>query len=117
MDKKIPENIVDFLVNMLHQSDEFGYGEYIPDELLQSLYGKLDEQISSYLLAKLSNEKLTEYRTLKERGESAEGLDVFFMKNIPDYKDIMKKAYRDFYEGYLEQVKSEREQRLKVNGD
>lgn len=108
MEKEIPADIKEFLKNMLYLADEFNYGEPIPDGLMWELYTKLNEQISAYMLAKLSSEKLTEYRVLKEKNDPPEQLEVYLMKNIPDYKETMKKAYRDFYDSYIEQAHQNR---------
>ena len=111
MKKEIPEEIIKFIKNLLYAADEFGYGEEVPDGLLNELYVKLDERISTYLLAKMPADKIDEYRTIKDKGGSTEMLDVFLMRNIPDYKETMKSAYKDFYDNYLEES---RERRLGV---
>jgi hypothetical protein len=108
MEKEIPGDIREFLVNMLYLSDEFGYGEEIPDGVLWDLYGRLNSRISDYLLGRLPTEKLAEYRQLTGGNVGQEQLDVYLMKNVPEYKDAMKKAYKDFYDSYLEEVREKR---------
>lgn len=112
MDNQIPPEIRAFLENMLHAADDYNAGEEIPEGLLKELYAKLDDQISTYLLPKLSSENLTEYRRMKENNLPKEQLDIYLMRNIPDYKEIMKRAFRDFYDSYIEQAKEEREKNL-----
>ena len=109
MDKEIPEESRNFLKNMLYAAEEFNYGEEIPEGLLQELYGKLNDWISRYLLSSLPENKLIDYKNLNQNGASPDMLDAFSMKNIPNYAEVVKKAYRDYYDSYLEQVKEERQ--------
>lgn len=104
MDHQIPPDIKAFLENMLYMADEINYGEEVPEPLLLDLYKKLDEWISTYLVSHLPEEKLGEYRGYNQKGSSQEFLDVYLSKNVPDYKEVMKSAYKDFNDSYLEQV-------------
>jgi hypothetical protein len=108
MEKDLPIEIRAFLENLLLEADEFSYGEEIPKSVLWDLYRKLDERISVYLVSRLSVDKLTEYRQFKEKNPVPEQVDVFLMKNIVDYKEVMKKAYKDFYDSYLEESRERR---------
>lgn len=104
MANEIPQDIKAFLANMLYMADEFDYGEEIPEGLMQELYKKLDDRITIYLLSRLPEEKLAEYRALNEKAGSPEMLDVYLSKNVPGYKEVMKEAYQAFYDSYLEQA-------------
>lgn len=112
MNKEIPAEIRTFLENMVYASEEFDKGEVIPDQLLQELYGKLNDYLSTYLLSSLPSDKLSEYKTLNEKGAPPEILDVFSMKNIPNYSEVIKKAYQEFYNNYLAQMKEDRTRNL-----
>ena len=108
MDKEIPADIRTFLENLVYASDEFDRGELIPDALMQELYGQLNEWISRYLLSSIPPDKLGQYNLMNQKGASPEILDVFAANNIPNYSEVLKKAYKDFYDNYLENIHEER---------
>lgn len=112
MNLQIPADIRTFLENMVYASDEFDQGEVISEQLMQELYGKLNEYLSTYLMSSLPPEKLGEYKRLNDKGAPSEILDVFAVKNIPNYNEVIKKAYKSFYDMYLEQIKAERTSNL-----
>jgi hypothetical protein len=108
MDKDIPSEVRTLLENTLHASGEYAYGEEIPEAALQEFYKKLNEYTSTYLLSSLPEDKLAQYKELNDKGAPPEILDIYAMKNIPNYSEVMKKAYKDFYESYM--AKSHEEQ-------
>src|ERR1039457_1457893 len=108
MNTEIPEESRMFLENMLYTAEEFDYGEEIPEGLLQELYGKLNDWVSKYLLSNLPEDKISEYKKLNENAASPDILDIFSMKNIPNYTEVVKKAYRDYYDSYLQQIREDK---------
>jgi hypothetical protein len=53
-------------------------------------------------LSSLPSDKLAQYKELTDKGAPPEILDIYAMKNIPNYTEVIKKAYKDFYDSYVE---------------
>jgi hypothetical protein len=102
MNNDIPLEIRTLLENTLHASGEFAYGEEIPEAAIGEIYKKLNEYTSTYLLSSLPSDKLAKYKELNDKGAPPEILDIYSMKNIPNYTEVIKKAYKDFYDSYVE---------------
>lgn len=94
--------VVDDFLNLL--LDEGGMDTVsveVRAQMLNDLRVRLNERLFTTVITNLSDEKVTEFRTLSEKGASGEELEKFIDQNIPNTQEIFAGAFLTFRNDYL----------------
>ncbi len=101
----IPPEIRSFLENTIRKAGMAEQDDAITEEMIQSIYGKLNEYLSIKLAHFLPTEKLPEYSRFNQQGTSVEQIQTYLFINVPNAKDIMKQAYIEFRQMIIDNAK------------
>lgn len=94
--------VVNDFLNLL--LDEGGMDTASPEvraQMFNDLRARLDEKIFVSILARLDDEKVSEFKKLSENQAAGEELEKFIEKNVPDAQDYFAEIFMKFRKDYL----------------
>ncbi len=83
--------------------------EMLKNELLKEIYVRLDHYLATVILDNMPPEFLDEFIKMNEEKKPKEEIEQFFKDKVPNYKEVLTKAFADFREMYLGNITAVRQ--------
>ena len=105
----IPQEVRTYLEAMLQDAGMTMEDDDMKEEMIKELYLRLDAYITSVVATALPKMHLDEFIKMNEEKKSREEIEKFLIDNMPHSKEVFAKAFADFRQLYLGNVKKARE--------
>lgn len=97
----IPADVRGFLENLILDAGLTPLDETAREQMIQELYIRLDNFLTSEIIKSLPPEQLEEFVQLNEREASQEEINQFMTEKIPNAQDLFGAALVNFRDLYL----------------
>lgn len=97
----IPPDVRGFLENLIQDAGLTPLDETAREQMIEELYVRLDNFLTSEIVKSLPPEQLEEFVQLNERGASQEEVNQFMNEKIPNAQDLFGAALVNFRDLYL----------------
>lgn len=102
MEQNIPEPIKLFLERLLTEKGVAGVSAELKEDMLSSLFKRLQAWLLTDLAKELSKEDSVELNKMMEKGEARESIyQDFFKTKIKNFDEVFAQSLLDFREIYL----------------
>jgi hypothetical protein len=105
----IPQEIRDFLDELLKDGNMTSLDQAMHDEMIVELYTRLDDYMIGTITEQLPKDQLEEFTKMAEDGKNRDELQEYLKSNIPDATNVFAKAMIDFRNLYLGSVDDARD--------
>lgn len=100
----IPAEVRGFLENLILDAGLTPLDELAKEQMVEELYVRLDNFLTSEIVKNLPPEQLEEFIQLNEKGPSQEEVNQFMTEKIPNAQDLFAAALVNFRDLYLGEV-------------
>ena len=97
-----------YLEGLLEDAGITPVDELMKEELLKEIYVRLDNYLATVILDNMPTEHLDTFIKMNEEKKSKEEMETFFKEKVPNYKEILTKAFADFRDLYLGNITAAR---------
>ncbi len=101
---EIPAEVREFLEGILLDAKMTYADEAMHEELINELFARLDNYMTSVLVDCLPAEKLDEFIKMNGENKSREEVEEYIKNNVPNAQDVLTKAFMNFRDMYLSGV-------------
>lgn len=91
-----------FLKELLRDANQTGLGEALESQMIQELYGRLEDRLIATAMNHLTNQQQDELEKMASDKKNLDKVEAFFRKNIANYDEIFAQALLDFRNLYIE---------------
>ena len=98
---EIPAEVREFLEGILLDAKMTYADEAMHEELINELFARLDNYMTSVLVDSLPAEKLDEFIKMNGENKSHEEVEEYIKNNVPNAQDVLTKAFMNFRDMYL----------------
>lgn len=100
----IPADVRGFLENLIQDAGLTPLDEIAREQMVEELYVRLDNFLTSEIIKNLPPEQLEEFVQLNERGATQDEINQFMTEKIPNAQDLFAAALVNFRDLYLGEV-------------
>lgn len=97
----ISDDIRGFLEGLLADAGMANGDEALKEEMLNELYSRLDNYITSVIVNNLPPESLDEFIKMNEAKRPQAEIEVYLKEKMPNSQEIMGRAFVEFRDLYL----------------
>jgi len=97
-----------YLEGLLEDAGITPVDELMKEELLKEIYVRLDNYLATVILDNMPTEHLDTFIKMNEEKKSKEEMETFFKEKVPNYKEILTKAFAGFRDLYLGNITATR---------
>lgn len=97
---QIPQEVQSFLESLLNDAG-MTLDESLKGEMINELYARLDNFITSTIIDTMPQDKIEDFISLNEQKKPKEEIEKFIADNIPNAQEVFAKAFTDFRSLYL----------------
>jgi hypothetical protein len=101
---EIPQEIRNFLLNLLQQAAILPVSDSMREEMVQSLYKELDRYIATKLIESIPIESIETFIDMQEKQKSKEEIVSFLLEQVPDVEQMYIDSFNEFKTMYLDGV-------------
>ncbi len=98
---QIPPEILTFIETLLNDAKITPIDGDMKQELINQIYVKLDNFITTSIIDNLPPEHLEEFMKMNEENRPRAEIDAFMSQKIPNSQEVFAKAFLDFRDLYL----------------
>ena len=97
-----------FIEGLLKDAGMTTLDNEMKEEMIKELFARLDNHITSTIIANLPAEKLEQFIKLNEDKKPKEDVEQFLKDSMPNHAEVLSKGFMEFRDLYLGNVTAAR---------
>lgn len=106
---EIPSEIRLYLENLLEDAGMTSVDIQMKEEMINQLYVRLDSFITTVIIDAMPEENIEEFIQMNEQNKPQTEIAAFLNEKLPNSKEVFSKAFTDFRQMYLGNVRIARQ--------